>query len=114
MINKFHVPSPITLNLFSIPAPGRKYIFDLFFPTWLSTLSCDFMHFIFLDILPTLLGHLPSLTLKTHNTSKHNSELKFNHNTFHKITVMLNELCKVFLYIHHYIQSLCILLIEIR
>lgn len=47
------------------------------------------------------------LTQKAHNTSKHNSDLKFNHNTCHKIIVAPNELCKVFLYMHHLIQSFC-------
>ena len=45
MINTFCVPSPITLSLFSIPAWGRKYISDLFFPTLLIASSCDFYAF---------------------------------------------------------------------
>ena len=45
MINTFHVPNPIMLNLFSIPAWGRKCIFDLFFSTLLSALLCDFCAF---------------------------------------------------------------------
>ena len=57
MINTFHVPNPIMLNLFSIPAWGRKYIFDLFFSTLLSALLCDFVHFLILDTLPALLFH---------------------------------------------------------
>lgn len=75
---------------------------------------CDFMHFIPFGILPALLGLLPILTQKAHNTSKHNSDLKFDHNTFHKITVALNELCKVFLYMRHLIQSFCTLFIKIN
>ena len=45
---------------------------------------------------PALLGLLPILTYKAHNISKHNSELKFNHNTFHKIIIRLIELREVF------------------
>ena len=41
-------------NLFPIPVWGRKYIFDLFFSTLLSALSCDFMHFLIFDTLPAL------------------------------------------------------------
>ena len=48
---------------------------------------------------PALLGLLPILTYKAHNISKHNSELKFNHNTFHKIIIGVTELHKVFFYI---------------
>lgn len=114
MINTFHVLSPIMLNLFSIPAWDRKYIFDLFFSTLWSSLLCDFMHFIPLGILPALLELLTILTQKAHNTSKHNSDLKFNHNTCHKIIVAPNELCKVFLYVHHLIQSFCTLPIKIN
>lgn len=70
------------LNLFSIPASGRKYIIDVFFPTLLSALPWDFMHFILLDTWLALLGLLPALTYKTHNISKHNWDLQFNHKTF--------------------------------
>lgn len=74
------------LNLFSIPALGRKYIFDLFFPILLSALPCDFMHFILLDISLALLGLLPVLTYKARSINKHNWDLKFNHKTFHSST----------------------------
>lgn len=75
---------------------GQKIYLWFVLSNSVSALSCDFMHFLLLDILLALLGLLSVLTYKAHNISKQNSDLKFNRNAFHKVTMALNELCNVF------------------
>lgn len=76
--NYISCPKFYYTEFISIPGWGRKYSFDLFFPTLSNVLSprLDFMHFILEDILVTFLGFLSILTHIKTNISYHNSDQK--------------------------------------